>query len=232
MQRKRREIRRRFPWVRPRRTPKVGQKYELRHLQPLARQLFERLAELQGIPVKELLPWREKGSRLYPEYNPKTHAIEIRSYSNPHTIIIRFFCYLIAGPKTSPTQHEAIHAIANILGSKGRLKEEVHASAGAHSFLHILPTTGEPIKSFRLQRKINGFYRKYGADGLLALLLHLPSASHIERYERELVKQEILSKNGFTEKGTQWFRRRAKKEAIEKRLEEMKTTRKERGLPA
>lgn len=107
---------RRFPWIALRSSPRVGQKYELTHLEPLARQLFERLSQITEIPVKDLLPWRGKNSIVY-NYDPRMHSLSHLSAISPLWFGLPFE-YLVTGAKTSPTTHEAIHSINNLVSSE------------------------------------------------------------------------------------------------------------------
>jgi len=225
-----------FPWVRPRPTPKVGQSFSLQHLQSLARKSFERLSELTGISTRRLLPIRLHLSVLGGKargnlglYHPKYHGVyrpSLRSWKSfPSVHIPELLAYLEEGPRTSTVQHEHIHAITSLLGrgrqsSENLFLEERFARLGTTP---ILVSNAER----RMHAAINQAYRLYGTDGFLAVILlrrAINNPSDIKRVQHSLVSRGYLSRNGFTSKGAAWFKRIAARR-IEKKLTEVELAR-------
>lgn len=87
----------------------------------------------------------------------------------------------------------------------------------------------------RFQHTVNEFYRKYGADGLLALIvnpLENRSSKDLEEFERQLTTKGLITHDGFTGHGLSWFNSQAGKSYILQRLEEINGLRRRKGLPA
>lgn len=212
---------RRYPLARPAFLPKVGERFQPRHLQPLPRRLFERISELTGIPLQKLLPIRI-GLNEHPKplktkqlgkYVPSIHAIKMPSVFDP-TQLRRTYHRIrhaaIMGPRTSLGQHEQIHSVHGLFdASPGSVISEAISSAGEY------PRTVQAFEkeAFSL---VNRFYYKYGADGLLVLMAinrRVEKLDDAERIEKQLLAQGVLAKGGLTKLGKVFF------EGIRQRIE-------------
>jgi len=217
------------PRVRPRFLPRVGEKFQLRHLQPLAREAYERLAELTGKSVDELLPLRlpnkYKGllatMKTWGAYNRETHGImqpsmfHWRELPRLHKTVKT---YLHAGGGSSVGQHEALHGIFTLLHQEKSDSIPLEVE-------HILTNTGQR-RGFRGETKTtrdlspfleaekfasqarNEVYEHYGIDGILALIVNADKINHaddITKIPRQLKKRGLLEKNGLTERGKKAF---------------------------
>ncbi len=228
----------RFPFIHPWpfiRRPKLGERYQRKHLQPLARKMVERVAELTGILAKELLPWRDKfylGNAIG-QYVEGFHSIATR-HPLSLTVVIDAMHKLHRGVKSNLTQHEQIHAIIGIICEKNPKYEEFYANAGVTKL--YAGTIGPEyynagrIESEMYQGEINKFYKAFGVDGLLTLIVSDTPPWKINSFGKQLVEQKLLSQNGFTEEGKKWFLGKVKPEIIRKKLAEIKTFRQTQGL--
>lgn len=225
---------RRFPFAEFQRLPKVGQKFEEKHLTELSKKMYTRLSELTGIPVKRLLPWRGEPS-MTGEYSRPTHAVSTQSKLRFLTVmpLADLIVFLAEGPKTNTTQHEHIHSIINLFDQsellRGQImrKDEYYAKAGAY---RASAGTG-----FRFQHRVNEFYRKFGVDGLLALYSNarkMEKWQDLDKFEHDLRRENILTSEGFTPKGIEWFKSRVPAHDIEERLKKIHEERKRHGLSA
>ncbi|MDD5163853.1 MAG: hypothetical protein PHD95_06655 [Candidatus ainarchaeum sp.] len=193
--------------------------------------MFERLSELSGIPIQQLLPWRGTDNKCKPAYSYyqlATHSIHLPKFVSAK-YLDSLITFLLSGPKTSTAQHEHIHSIIELLGSTPRkwpeeLQQEDFADVGGYRwtgriFLH----------------RINSFYRKYGVDGLLSVFANtskIETTRDLNALEKKLESDGYITPAGFTVKGISWFKTLAKKEDIERRLAKIKKIRKEERLSA
>ncbi|HLC79643.1 MAG TPA: hypothetical protein VJG83_04440 [archaeon] len=222
-----------FPFPFHKKLPKPGKRLELDHMPTLARQLYKRLSELTGIPTKELMPWRGNMPPIYkgPEYKVNQHSIWVHSPIShfAHIFLGGYLApFLLGGPKTSLLQHENIHGIINLMDrSIENIREEPYANIGA------LRVFGVGISGIKFQHKVNEFYRKYGTDGLLALfssIKNIQNLHDLDKLEKMLVEEKILTSAGFSDKGIKWFKEKTPAVNIREKLRIIKEMRGKRGL--
>lgn len=237
---------RKFPFVKPRFLPRAGRKFELKHLQPLPRALYERVSDLTRIPLRELLPRRQVlpgPNATTPDYfhnllggaayEPYIHSITYAGYLNPLSLLANLFDRVAAGIKTSFTQHETMHSLHFLLTPL----IDRHRRKGFTYFLEVVANAGQyrianPYPAF--QHGVNDFYRKYGVDGLLAVMVAKPAplkSAHVRNLERKLLEKGILSSKGFTLAGVRWFRKTLPTEKLLERLDSIRKNRESSGLP-
>ncbi len=187
-----------LPFVRPRFAPKEGEKYELKHLQPTARKLFERTSELTKIPVKVLLPWKMNkrknlrkiglehiatGLRGYspggvPQYLDRFHLVyrPIIHSMWPYPFYRQFVELVVPalqGFRNSATQHEHIHALTNLLGRKRADRVDAFIHKGIEeSFANLGIMDGYYEEQYEKEARSNvgNVHSTFGTDGLLALM--------------------------------------------------------------
>ena len=238
-----------FPVVRPVFLPRIGSQYKLHNLQPLPKKLYLRLSQITDIPIAELLPWRLDHVRMRIDvmgyaasYLGFLHGISQPSlfsltHNDPKKVGPAIF--LKQGFKTSLGQHEQLHSLCSIMGAEHRNTLGEHFSnVGSRKTAqnNIYPELISPI---------NGFYHKYGIDGLLALFAVSKNLKHERRAAPKTVaelaellqnaaiqiKQSgYLSPQGFTRQGLDWFKQMVPTKEVSERITRIKTARKGAGL--
>ncbi len=106
--------------------PKRGERFERRHLTPIAEQAYLRLSQIYGVPLKELLPFRTKHdygifSITRASYSPFTHEIKLKPRTSSRAGALLFKREVKMG--AAEIEEELLHSLQHLLSQTKTLKE-------------------------------------------------------------------------------------------------------------
>ncbi len=175
--------------------PKHGEKFRIEHLTPLARNLYEKLAEISTVEIDKLLPVFEKGDWFEHQVFP---------WSN----VIRF-----GKPRIKKElEDELIHSVQNF--SPNEEQSELgfsEPSAKVHkrfAFPYRISAPHAIRMNLRLW-KTKKFFRRHSTEGLLLLFASPPQdLMNLADWESERIHRGLLKKGGgVTSQGIEELRR-------------------------
>ncbi len=234
-------------------TPRRGERLRHEHLHPTTRKAFERISQIYGIPLNELLPFyggSVKSQKLRGKY--------VSSWGE-HKILIEDLGHV------ESLDHECVHALqtllekargkSDLLSRQKRLGQKVK-KRGSPSLKNLWQAAkiryehekkkrklreplayslGKPPFSLhprRLGRNLiaRAFYNRHGIDGLLLVFAFPPKkqdALNLKEHEKKLVQDSYLKKHGgMTRKGIQLLHKLVPREVIVKRAKGKKPIKK------